>query len=285
MRTNQTKTIGFLIPDITNTIFARVAAGAEAVLAPAGYMLFAFSSNRSPLREVEFLKAARQRQMDGLIVTLADETAQGTITELKRMGVPLVILDRDVPVDADVVYSEHKIAIETVVGHLAALGHKRIGLITASQKVRPGRDRVAGFRAALLAAGLPVDEALIRSESQLAEYGRSEAHDMLTGKHPPTAIIAAGNDIFHGALRAMRLLGLDIPGDISFVGCDDLLVSDLVVPPITMIDRDMVEIGATAARLLLDRLHGNTLPPRRVMLPSSVVMRRSIAAPKLRQTA
>lgn len=281
MRTNSTKTIGFLLPDIRNPVFAQVASGAEAVLAAEGYMLFAFSSSRSPTHEVEFLRAARQRQMDGLIVTLADETAEPTIAELRRMGVPLVLLDREVPVEADLVLSEHKQAIGTVVSQLAALGHTRIALIAASRNIRPGRDRVTGFREAMQAAGLNVEERLIRAHEQSRSFGAAEAHALLSSANPPTAIIAGGNDIFHGALHTIRLLGLEIPRDLSFVGADDMLVADLVAPPITMIDRDMAEVGRQAARLLLDRLRGDDGPPRVVLLPSTVVMRRSLAAPRI----
>ncbi|WEK51484.1 MAG: LacI family DNA-binding transcriptional regulator [Candidatus Kaistia colombiensis] len=282
MRTNQTMTIGFLIPDMTNQVFARVAQGAETVLAPEGYMLFAFSSNRSPTREIEFLQAARQRRMDGLIVTLSDETATGTIEEIGRMGVPVVVLDREIPVEADVVYSEHMQPIETVVGQLLQLGHRRIGLITASHNIRPGRDRVTGFKRALEKAGVPIDEWLIRARTQSAERGMAETHDLLTGPNPPTAILAAGSDIFYGALKAVRLLGLSIPDDISFVGADDALLGELVYPPITVIDRDMVEVGRQAAGLLLDRLKGLDASPRRIMLGSDVLLRSSIAAPKQR---
>jgi len=279
MRTNQTKTIGFLIPDMTNQVFARVAQGAETVLAPAGYMLFAFSSNRSPQREVEFLQAARQRRMDGLIVTLSDETAAATIREIGRMGVPIVVLDRDIPVETDIVYSEHVQAMETVVGQLAALGHRRIGLVAASEKIRPGRDRVTGYRSALAKAGLAVDEWLIRAGMQSADYGAAETYDLLSGPNPPTAILAAGSDIFPGALRAVRMLGLSIPGELSFVGADDPMLGELVFPPITVIDRDMGEVGRQAAGLLVERLRGLEGPPRRLMLPSSVVLRASLAPP------
>jgi LacI family transcriptional regulator, galactose operon repressor len=280
MRTNKTKTIGFLMPDIANPVFSKVALGAESVLGPAGYTLFALSSNRSPDREVEYLQAVRQRQMDGLIVTLADETAATTIEELRRMRVPVVLLDRDVDVGADVVFSDHMLAMETVIGHLIALGHRRIGLVTASEKIRPGRERVRGFRRALGEAGIPVDEWLIRARTQSAEYGASETHDLLTGADPPTAIVAAGSDIFYGAFKAVRLLRREVPRDLSFVGADDLLLSEVVGPPVTIIDRDMVEVGREAGRLLLDRLNGIVFPPRRVLLPSTVVLRNSIAAPR-----
>lgn len=282
MRTNQTKTIGFLIPDMTNQVFARVAQGAETVLAPEGYMLFAFSSNRSPEREVEFLQAARQRRMDGLIVTLSDETAAAPIREIGRMGVPIVVLDRDIPVEADIVYSEHIQSIETIVLQLAELGHRRIGLVAASEKIRPGRDRVTGYRRAIAKAGLEADEWLIRARTQSAEYGAAETYDLLSGPNPPTAILAAGSDIFPGALRAVRMMGLSIPDDISFVGADDPVLGELVFPPITVIDRDMAEVGRQAAGLLIERLKGLEGPPRRIMLPSTVTLRASLAAPRSR---
>lgn len=280
MRTNKTRTIGFLMPDIANPVFSKVALGAEAVLSPAGYTLFALSSNRSPDREVAYLQAVRQRQMDGLIVTLADETARETLDEIRRMLVPVVLLDRDVDVGADIVFSDHQTAMETVIGHLIALGHRRIGLVTASEKIRPGRERVRGFRRALDKAGIPVDEWLIRARMQSVEYGAAETHDLLTGSDPPTAVVAAGSDIFYGAVKAVRMLRRDIPGDLSLVGADDLLLSEVIGPPVTVIDRDMVEVGRAAGRLLLERLNGLSLPPRRVLLPSTVVLRGSIAAPR-----
>ncbi|WP_051248131.1 LacI family DNA-binding transcriptional regulator [Inquilinus limosus] len=280
MRTSRTRTIGFLIPDMANPVFSRVAIGAEPVLSAAGYMLFAVSSNRSPAREIAFLEAAQQRQMDGLIVTLADETHAPVVERLGRIGVPLVILDRDVPVAADVVYSDHARPIETLVRQMAAQGHKRIALITASEKIRPGRARAEAFRKAIAEAGLPVEERLIRSRAQTADYGAAEAHDLLTGPTPPTALIAGGNEIFQGALRAIRLLGLSVPQDLSLAGADDRVLAELVDPPITVIDRDMAEVGATAARMLLERLDGLDAPPRRVLLGSSVVLHGSIGRPK-----
>ena len=282
MRTNQTLTVGFLIPDLANPVFARVAAGVEAVLAPAGYLLVAFSSNRQPAREVEFLRTARQRRMDGLIATLADESAEATLGELARTGVPLVLLDRDVDIAADVVLSEHREPLETLVGHLHGLGHRRIGMIAASPAIGPGRERVAGFRRALQRAGIAVDERLIRAGQQSAEFGAATAHEWLTGRQPPTAIIAAGNDIFYGALRSVRMLGLSIPGDVSLVGADDALIGELIDPPITVIERDMDAIGRLAAQMLLERLRGLDAPPRRALLGSTVLLRRSLGPPKKR---
>lgn len=282
MRTNVSKTIGLLIPDIMSPTFIRVAAGAESVLAPAGYMLLSASSNRSAAREVAFLQTARQRQMDGLIVSISDETAVETIRELNLMEVPLVILDREVPVAADVVSSEHMLTMEAAVAHLISLGHRRIGFIGPTQNIRPGRDRVAGYRRAFAAAGLRIDERLIRTQTQNAEYGDVETHDIMSGDDPPTALIAGSSDIFYGALRAVRRLAIDIPRQLSLIGVDDILLADLVGPPITVIARDVVRTGSEAARLVLERLRNPGGPPRRLMVDSEIVLRRSTAPPLAR---
>ena len=279
MRTNRTQTIGFLIPDISNKVFAAVALGVESVLAPAGYMLMAVSSGRSPHRECAFLDAARQRRMDGLIVSLCDETATAPIERLGRLTVPTVILDRDVAVGSDHVLSEHRRPMAMAVEHLFAQGHRRIGLIAASERIRPGRDRVRAYREAHGQAGVAIDETLIHALAQGEDYGRQTAMDMLARPDPPTAIIAAGSDIFPGALRAIRSLGLAIPREISFIGADDQQLAELAGPQITTIDRDMGEVGRVAARLLLDRLTGFVGPPRRLMLSSTVALGRSVSPP------
>jgi LacI family transcriptional regulator len=279
MRTNVSKTIGLLIPDIRSPTFIRVAAGAEEVLAPAGYMLLSASSNRSIGREVAFLQAARQRQMDGLIVSTSDETAEETLHELNQLEMPLVILDRAAPANADLVASEHMLVMQNAVQHLIALGHRRIGFIGPTEKISPGRMRVIGYRRAHAAAGIPVDERLLRTQTQNSEYGQFETHDMMSGPNPPTALIPASSDIFYGALRAIRMLDLRIPEALSVIGVDDVQLADLVGPPITVILRDVLRSGQEAARLILERLRDPDRPPRQLMLDSHLVLRQSTAAP------
>src|SRR5690606_15514129 len=150
-------------------------------------------------------------------------TSAETVKYLRTVGVPLVIVDRDVPVDADRIDVEHASAMRTVMEHLITMGHRRIGIIGA-QRNRPGRIRLKVFREAMARAGIAVDEDLVRVNSANedgADYGAAEAHDLLTAPEPPTALIAAGSVFFSGALRAIRALGLEIPRDLSFVGADD----------------------------------------------------------------
>jgi len=279
MRTRASRAIGFLIPDLGNELFAAVARAAERALAAEGYMLFLYSSDRSTEREIEFLNIAAQRGLDGLIISLGDETDARVLAALGRVQVPMAIWDRDVEIAGDVVFSEHALPMRTVTEHLLHLGHRRIALISAPLTIRPGRERLRGFEAALADASPPAPEPLVRVGVQTAAFGFEQTLEMMRGPAPPTAIIAGGNDNFRGVLRALRRLGLRVPGDVSLVGTDDGVVAEIHAPPVTTIERDMAAIGTALADCLLARL-GPASPEAPVHRHlDSIVRLRSSTAP------
>ncbi|MBN9268725.1 MAG: substrate-binding domain-containing protein, partial [Mesorhizobium sp.] len=139
--------------------------------------------------------------------------------------------------------------------------------------IRPGRERVRGFVEAFQRAGLPVPEDLIRSQSLSVDFGFREATALLQMPQRPTAIIAAGNRILVGVLRAIQQQGVSVPGDISLIGCDRSDVALLYPGPITLIDRPVEEIGRTAAQLLLERLGGQAdRPAQRIAFPTHLIL-------------
>ena len=137
------------------------------------------------------------------------------------------------------------------------------------------------YRAALKAAGLHMDENLIGHDYQTTKYGFTKSLEMLKRPDPPTAIIAGGDEIFYGVLRAARQLDLAIPTDISIVGTDNRMLSDVVDPTITIIDRDMGLVGEAAAEMLIRRMGGSATAsePAHLYLPSEVILRSSTARP------
>ena len=283
MRTNRTKIVGLLLPDLANTVFIQLAKAAERILDYSGYTLFVYSSQRSAEREIHFLRLASQYRMDGLIISISDEGNAEVIKALQAMESPIVLLDRDIPLAADVVFSDHAEAMQRVTAHLIELGHRRIALITAPLSIRPGRERVRGYRAALAAAGIAVDEALVGHDYQTSKYGFARSLDMLKRPRAPTAIIAGGDEIFYGVLRAARQLNLAIPADLSIVGADNRMLSDVVNPTITIIDRDMTLVGEAAAELLVKRMNDTAEPqPVHVYLPSEIILRSSTTRPSQR---
>ena len=238
-------------------------------------MLFA-STDFKLDHEQHFLEEFQNRTVDGLIVLLADETAERSVELLKRSRVPVVLIDRDVVAPLDFVLSDHKTAMTQVVRYLMSLGHTKIGLIVPPMTMRPGRERFNAFCAEMLLRGHPTLEGYIRTAIQTPEEGYRAAIDILRHPDRPTALIVGANQHIFGAMRAVRELNLSIPGELSIVGADENVASGLIEPPLTVIWRDMNLVGESAARLLLDRLGSRAAePPRTITIRSEIILRES----------
>jgi LacI family transcriptional regulator len=191
-----------------------------------------------------------------------------------------VLLDREIALDCDAVRTDHAAGMEQAVDYLLDLGHRRIGLITAGKEILPGRERIRGFQQAFARRGIPCPPEMIRSQSLSADFGFREALDLLRLPDRPTALVAGGNQLLVGVLKATQQQGISIPGELSLVTCDRTDLASVYAGSITTIDRDIGEIGRTAAQLLLERMGGNNARPmRRIMLPTRLVLGRSCAPP------
>ena len=281
MRTRAKKAIGFMVNDISNPLFATITRHAEALLHENGYALVLANSGDRPAAEVELLHQFFRHRTDAALLSLSDETNPQLLARLKDVDLPLVLMDREPEgLDIDRVMTDHAEGMCLATAYLMGLGHRRIALITADRRISPGRARIDGFTDAHTAAGEAVDPALIRSRNLSASYAFQETFALLSAPNPPTAIISGGNQILLGVMRAVRQLGIDVPKQLSIVSCDNTELAELGSPPITVIWRDLALIGRTAADLLLQRLDaGEDWQPRRIMLPTELLVRDSCAPP------
>jgi LacI family transcriptional regulator len=262
LRRGATYSVGFSLTDISNpTIASRIVRGAEEVLRNAGYSLLLMNSKNDPELDAANVRFLHSRKVDGLIVSVAGEKKRATLAALAQLDVPIVVVDRDLPrrLRASAVLSEHRRGMQDAVGHLLDLEHRRVGLISLPADIRPGRERLAGLRAAYAARGLPptfIFEGGWFSEEQ------SEALTLtlLDLSDAPTAIVVGHNQLLTGCLRAIVKRGLRLGQDLALVTCDDVPLAELFTPPIATISRDNVAMGRTAAELLLRRLNGNSNP-------------------------
>jgi LacI family transcriptional regulator len=279
MRRKSTLTVGFIVDDIGNPVHAQLFKAADATLREAGFSLYLVNTDGRARQEAEAVEMLQRGRADGIMMTINSERDPVTLKRLQALRVPSVLLDRDVPLALDAVLPNHAAGMAQATEYLIGLGHRRIALITAGPDIRPGRERVRGFTEAFGRLGVPLPEDLIRSQSLSAEYGFRETLALLQSPDPPTAIIAGGNRTLIGTLRAFHEHGVSFPGDVSLVSCDQTDLSRLYPGPITLIDRDMAEIGRTAAQLLLERLTGDeNRPPSRVTFSTRLILGRSCAA-------
>jgi LacI family xylobiose transport system transcriptional regulator len=201
---------------------------------------------------------------------------------LAASGIPLVALDptsepmRPVPS----VTAGNRHGAIAAAQHLLDLGHTRIGMITGPLERLNARDRLAGARAALEAAGVPLEERLIRSGMWFSfEEGTALGAELLRLADPPTAVLC-GNDMQAlGVYEAARLAGLAVPGDLSVVGFDDITYARWCGPAMTTVRQPFTEMGAAAARMLLEQVAGEPATRTRIELATTLVVRGSTAPP------
>jgi LacI family transcriptional regulator len=277
LRTKRSNIIGCIVPDLSNHSTAAVVHAAEKELNRDGMLLVTASSDMDSNREAQLIQTLLQRGVDGLLIQPSDETSTLVHDAISKAAVPAVLLDRDVEVASDRVVFEHYDAMRQVVRYLIDLGHRDIAIIATQMTTRPCRERLRAFQDELHAHGIhKVSEGRILCGSHLAQHGFDAATALMSAPSPPTAMIAAGNLIVLGAIKALQSLRIDIPGQLSFVGADNSLVSEILTPPLTVIERDNASLGQQAARLLVLRL-GSTQQRglERMTLPSRVILRRS----------
>lgn len=272
LRRQETMTIGFAVGDISNQLFAEIVAAAETRLRAAGYSMLLTNSEASAELDAAHIRLLAQRRVDGIILSVSDEQNADTLAALERLDIPVVILDRDVPILRAVnVFTDHRAGMRQAVAHLLDLGHRDIAMING-QPMRPVKERRAALEACYEERGLPQTFRSVDGTFSV-DFGSRAAEDLLSRPNPPTAIIAGGNQLMLGALRVLRGRGLQLGRDISFVGFDEIPVSELYEPPIAIVRRDTAAIGRSAAELMISLLAGE--PVEDVTLPSEFVARPS----------
>ncbi|MGW0810182.1 LacI family DNA-binding transcriptional regulator [Nonomuraea sp. NPDC002799] len=165
--------------------------------------------------------------------------------------------------------------------HLLDLGHRRIAIITGPAHALAGRARLDGFRAAMDAAGVPVDPALIREGDFHVERGLSEARELLRLPDPPTAVFASNDWQAAAVYQAANELGRRIPDDLSVVGFDDLPLAGWIIPALTTVRQPLTEMAAAATAMVVALAQGEPLPSHRLEMATDLVLRASTAPPKV----
>jgi LacI family transcriptional regulator, galactose operon repressor len=262
-------TVGLLIEEIANPFYATIASVAADIAADHRTLLITASSEEDAERERTLLLELCQRRVDGLLVVPAGEDHAYLRREVE-MGMAVVFLDRP-PGDlsADTVLLDNSGGARDGVARLLGDGHRRIGILLDSLSVYTMRERLAGARAALAEAGVPLDDGLVRDRVKTPEDAARTVADLLDQPDPPTAFFATNNRITVGVLQELWRRG----SDAGLVGFDDFELSHLMPRPLTVIAYDPRELARTATELLFRRIGGDPSPPVTTTLPTRLVAR------------
>ncbi|GAB2477524.1 LacI family DNA-binding transcriptional regulator [Xylanimonas ulmi] len=214
------------------------------------------------------------------IVGLTLSEPDALIDAAADAGLAFVMVD---PVDTNhermvSVGSSNWAGVRAAADHLIALGHQRIGWIGGPEASDAARDRFYGFSAAMDAAGLALDPALVRADQFDVATGARLARELLTSPHPPTAIMAADDELAVGVLATAHELGLRVPEDLSVTGFDDTPQAAWTTPPLTTVHQHLDGMGRMAVQTVIAMSMGKQPASRHVELATSLTLRGSTAA-------
>jgi LacI family transcriptional regulator len=203
------------------------------------------------------------------------------LRQLADAGIPVVVIDPAEEPGADIrsVGTTNWQGGLSATRHLIELGHVRIAAIAGPATIWSSRARLDGYRAAMLEAGLPVDERLIRRDDFSVSGGQQQAARLLAMSERPTAIVAGSDAMAFGVLQALRDAGLRAPEDVSVVGFDDVSVASWAAPALTTVHQPLAAMAATAFRMLRPVDNDPIMQAQHIELATTLVIRDSTAPP------
>jgi DNA-binding LacI/PurR family transcriptional regulator len=281
LRRDKTNVIGMIIPDITNPFFPGVVRGAEDIAFSNGYRLVLCNTDNDHSKELVHLKELRTYLPAGLIVipsNFSDLTAQAE--SYRRAGTGVVCVDR-LPREwaGDSVTANNEEGALNATRHLIQMGHTKLAMIVGPLHLTNAKERLTGFKRAIREAKIHIAAEYLQETTFDKQGGYSKTLLLLRMIPRPTAIFAGNDMIALGSLRAIREVGLSCPEDISLMGFDDLDLAEATHPPLSSVSQSGYQLGTTAAHILIERLHGDKSPAKHVVLPTTLSLRGSVAAP------
>jgi LacI family transcriptional regulator len=262
--------IGIIVPDLRNPFFAEVVSGAERVASEAGYAVL-LCETREISRD-RHIQTLLERQVDGMMM---DAIGASSLPKAMVAGVNLVLIDEPPDIWPGVA-SDAIGAGRLAAQHLLDLGHKEFGFLGPATNVHAIRMRERGFIQTLAEQGIHVDSTMLRRVAATAAGGQRGMRALLDLKRPPTAVFCINDLVAAGALKVCSIDGVKVPGEMSIVGCDDIELATLLMPELTTIAIPARELGARAARLLLQALQDNGTDHRTPARPHKTIASRLV---------
>jgi len=272
LRTQQTQTIGVIVADIRAAFFTSVVHAVEKAAYAAGMRVMLCNAGEDPEREAMYLALMQEERVSGLILSPTPAGVERLARE--PLDFPVALIDRPGPAGMfDSVMLDHAAATASLVEHLYDRGYRRIGGLFGSVSVN-GAERRQGYVAAMTARGLtPAERFVMPTASGAAEA----VTEWMQGPDSPEALLTSNGWLAKGALKAVRALGLSIPGDVALAGIDADDWTELVEPQITVIQQPVDAIGQEAVSMLLARIRNPAEPIRHVALQGRRIERASTA--------
>ncbi len=275
--TKKTKTIGLIIPDITNPFFPEIARGAEDFANERGYSVIYCNTDDKIKRQENYIKILTEKMVDGIIFA---HSAENNETDFKGFRIPIVLIDRDSKGSNIVgkVLVDNENASMRGVSYLIEQGYKKIAYIAGPMKTGTAQDRLEGYRNALLNHHISYDETMVRRGCYKSQWGYDAIFEFQKDSISFDAAFCGNDLIAIGAIKALKEQGLRVPEDVGILGFDDVYMAQMTTPSLTTIHQPKYEMGYKAAELLIKAIEQKNIEKHqevRMMLETKLVARES----------
>jgi LacI family transcriptional regulator len=272
---NTTETIALVFPKLSGPFFSELIRGAEIAASDSDYHLLIYGASGDRLGAKNQTLGMLTTKVDGLILA-SSGVSRCYLQELQRQNLPVVALGEDPSdISADTIQPDNIGGAEKIVTHLIEHGYRRIAMINGPATRAHASDREIGYRNALRAHSLPCFSELVIAGAFDEDSGYTAMQQLLQQDPVPDAVFAASDQMAIGAMAAIHESGLRVPEDIALVGFDDIETARYMQPPLTTIHQDMLGQGQLAVRMLLARINGVESDVETIILPTTLIIRRS----------
>jgi DNA-binding LacI/PurR family transcriptional regulator len=280
LRGDRARLVGLVLPELQNPIFPALAEVVGGALAQRGFTPVLCTRTTGGLSEADYVAMLLERQVSGVVFAGGQyaeaDAPHEHYAQLLDVRLPVVLVNAAAEhLDFPRASTDDAVAMEQAFGHLASLGHERIGLILGPADHVPSRRKFTAYEGALERAGLRWDPALVERTMFSLEGGQAAATRLV--KHGVTGIICASDPLALGAIRAVRRAGLDVPGDVSVVGFDDSAFMNCTDPPLTTVRQPIEAMGRAAVMMLVSQIDGAAVTAEELLFEPELVVRGSTA--------
>lgn len=270
LKTRESRTIGILVPDLSNVFYIEMIKGVEDIVNAAGYSTILCNSNNNYTRELQYISVLRSKNIDGLIYI---GTGCDIDPELQKCDVPVVIIDRLTGHETYSVTTDNVTGGYLATEYLLRIGRRHIAFLGMNREANTIRDRYTGYRRALAEYNVEPDEKLYDEANVSYESGYVSMCNMLEAAPYVDAVFASSDFLAFGAIRAVVDSKLTVPGDIAVVGYDDVSPSKYFIPALTTIHQPTVEMGEHAAQILVTLMRNGEVQENRIVLQPELMVR------------
>ena len=254
LKTNATRTIGVVIPDLNNTFCAEIITGMEDVLRSHGYATIVCDCRTDRKLEQEAVEFLIRRRVDGIINMPVDEEGKH-LRKFQKTGKPIVLIDRRIQgISCDSVLVDNRKAAEDAVQCFIKNGHRNIGIIGGPEGIFTAQERLSGYSKALKEAGIPIRGSLIFHGDYTIQGGVRGLEELVRSNPDMTAVFVTNYEMTMGAMIGVNELGIKIPEQLSMIGFDNLQFARACNPKLTIVSQPTDGIAREVARIMLEHL-------------------------------